>query len=113
LKDAPSVDVSHSGKHLPHLGLQPANTGRQRYHFDMSLASGSAIAGRIVVRLLGCIPMDEVHFAHHLRLPGGKAFAVLSTGVFANDASYRCLLRETNPARVNDATRGRSRLRPR
>ncbi|WAJ43147.1 hypothetical protein OK015_18180 [Mycobacterium sp. Aquia_216] len=79
----------------------------------MSLASGSAIAGRIVQRLLGCIEMDEVHFARHVWLPGGKALSVLSTGVYADDAYYRCLLRETDPARVNDATRRRSRLRPR
>ena len=79
----------------------------------MSLASGSAIAGRIVLRLQGCCEMDEVHFAHHLRLFGGNALRVVSTGVFADDPYYRCLLRETHPARVNAATRRRSHLRPR
>jgi hypothetical protein len=65
----------------------------------MSLASGSAIAGRIVLRLLGWIEMDEVHFAHHLRLSGGNVLRVLSTGVFADDAYYRCLLRDGSGAR--------------
>lgn len=62
---------------------QSANAERRRYDLAMSLASGSAIARRIVLRLLGCIEMDEVHFARHLRLPGGTSLRIPSTGDFA------------------------------
>jgi hypothetical protein len=65
----------------------------------MPLYSGDLIAGPSNLRLLGCVGMGEVYFTQRPRMPL-SASQELSTGVCADDAHCRCLVRETDPAAV-------------
>ncbi|PLV45171.1 hypothetical protein X011_24395 [Mycobacterium tuberculosis variant microti OV254] len=76
------------------------------YALNMPLTDGSPMAAHIVMPL-EYIGVGEVCLEHPFRLVGG-------IGVFVDDAHYRCLLRETDPAvarrrfcaaRLNDSRR--------
>jgi serine/threonine protein kinase, bacterial len=64
----------------------------------MPLSNGNQLAGFFILRLWGCVGVDEVYFAQRPRLPGGEALKMFSTGLCADDAYCRLLIREPDPA---------------